>query len=486
LNELFNRSDILNTIQGLNPWWANRSYNVPDFRRIASVACRKHLKDTASKRAVLLSGPRHVGKTTVLLQIAADLVKSGKDPKSVFYISLEHPLLKLLSIRQILSLYGESVYPMSKPVYLLFDEIQYSNEWEAEIKLLIDHRPNCRIIAAGSAGINNREHLVEKGTDRWVYLPVSTLSFYEFIHLRGEDEPDISHSLKPSDLFSFDQRAFLDLALRFRELQPSFQQYLLIGGFPETALLKNIDICQRMLREDISERVLKRDIAALFGVRKIAELEKLFIYLCFHSGSIIAHKTCADALGTSPATVSSHFSLFEQANLIYRLPPAKISGKKFLKTRNKYYLADAALRNAVLLRGEEIMTNPEEMEFIAETTVFRHLYSYYFKEVPKIEYWRNPVSQKEVDVIVKSRGHTIPFDVKYQEKPNLSSTSGLVAFCSIIKVMKAYWITKLDSDFGVTEFEGVENEHGRPTEFLKIPAHILCYLLGQAEESAYS
>jgi hypothetical protein len=57
-------------------------------------------------------------------------------------------------------------------------------------------------------------------------------------------------------------------------------------------------------------------------------------------------------------------ALLEQVNLIYRLPPAALGGKKVLKARNKYYLVDAALRNAILLKGEEIFTNPNEMGLI--------------------------------------------------------------------------------------------------------------------------
>ena len=134
-----------------------------------------------------------------------------------------------------------------------------------------------------------------------------------------------------------------------------------------------------------------------------------------------------------------------------------------------------------MLRGEEILTNPEEMGVIAETTVLRHLYAYYYREVPAIVYWRDPVSQKEVDIIVRSPNFTFPFEVKYQEKPNLSVTSGLVAFCRLVAVKKAYWVTKLDKDFGLTEFEELENDYGEAPQFLKVPAHILCYLLGQAE-----
>lgn len=433
------------------------------------------MEDSTLKRAILLSGPRRVGKTTILLQLADGLIASGHDPKSVFYISLDHPLIKLLSMRRILEFYHETVHPLGKETVLLLDEIQYSKEWETEIKLLVDHHPNYRILATGSASVVHRERLAESGVGRWITVPVPTLSFFEFIHIRKEPIPEVPKDLRPTDLFAHSQSKFDELATRFRALLPSFQQYLLVGGFPETAVQKNISLCQRLLREDVVERVLKRDMTALFGIRNVNELEKLFIYLCIHSGGIVAHKTCSDALGTTTATVANHLALLEQANLIYRLPPADIGGKKVLKARNKYYLVDAALRNAVLLRGEEILMNPDEMGIIAETTVLRHLFAYYYRDVPEIVYWRDPVSQKEVDIIVRSPNYILPFEVKYQDNPQMKANSGLVEYCRREKVKRAYWVTKLDRDFGIASFEGLD------TSFLKVPAHILCYLLGQSE-----
>lgn len=482
MRQFFDQAEVLGVLHGFNPWWSGRSYTCPGFRRLAFEPCRNYLENTSLRRAVLLSGPRRVGKTTILMQIADYLIKNGNDPKGVFYISLDHPMIKLLSLQKILDLYNDSIYQKGKATFLLLDEIQYSKEWETEIKLLIDHHSGFRILATGSASVVHRERLAESGVGRWITVPIPTLSFYEFVQIQGEKVPEIPDALKPSDLFSTPQNELVDLAHRFRGLLPFFQQYLLVGGFPETATLKNINLCQRLLREDVVERVLKRDMTALFGVRNINELEKLFIYLCLYSGGIVALKTCADALGTSPTTVANHLTLLEQANLIYRLPPAESGGKKILRVKNKYYLVDAALRNAVLLRGEEILTNPEEMGIIAETTVHRHLYSFYYRDVPEIVYWRDPATDKEVDIIVRSPKYIIPFEVKYREHPKLSATSGLVAYCRLEKkVKRAYWVTKQDSDFGVTTFEGLEDKYGEQTQFLKIPAHILCYLLGQAE-----
>lgn len=192
-------------------------------------------------------------------------------------------------------------------------------------------------------------------------------------------------------------------------------------------------------------------------------------------GGILAHQTCARDVGTTTTTVSNHLTLLEQANLIYRLPPSGLSGKQVLKARNKYYLVDAALRNAVLLRGEEIYTNPEEMGTIVETTVLRHLFAYYYRDTPEVIYWRDAVSQREVDIIVRSPAYVLPFEVKYRENPRLDRKSGLGTYCLSENPKQGYLVTKRDADFMVTQLKGID------TKFLKIPAYILCYLLGQSK-----
>jgi len=472
----FEPLEILNLLVGFNPWWTGKPFAIPEFKRLAHEICVDYIQESSLRRAILLSGPRRVGKTTILLQIANSLIKVGYDPKSILYLSLDHPLLKLLSLSKILELYQQSIQQEGKPVVLLLDEIQYAKDWETEIKLMVDHQPNFKILATGSASCVYHNKLAESGVGRWITVPIPTLSFYEFIHIRGENTPAISPRLKLNDLFLMSHGDFVTLASKLRRLLPLFQRYLLVGGFPETAREENINLCQRLLREDVVERVLKRDMTALFGVRNINELEKLFIYLCLHTGGILNHKTCADALGTSAATVANHLALLEKANLIYRLSPCNAGGKKILKARYKYYLTDAALRNAVLLRGEEILTDSKEMGVIVETTVLRHLYAYYYRDTPEILYWRDKThKEKEIDIIVRSPSYIFPFEVKYSEQPKLGEESGLSLYCKKEKIKTAFWVTKNEADFALSQFDKID------TKVLKIPAHILCYLLGQAE-----
>ena len=201
MKDFFDRTEVLGVLQGFNPWWVGKTQALPEFRRLAFNICHQHLVDVSLRRAVLLSGPRRVGKTTILWQTAQHLIEKGRNPKSVFYLSLDHPILKLLPLSEILRMYHETIHPEGREVVLLLDEVQYSADWDLQIKHLIDHKSEYRILATGSASVTHREKLSESGVGRWIQVPIPTLSFYEFLQVRREDTSQIPDNLRPTDLF---------------------------------------------------------------------------------------------------------------------------------------------------------------------------------------------------------------------------------------------------------------------------------------------
>ena len=130
----------------------------------------------------------------------------------------------------------------------------------------------------------------------------------------------------------------------------------------------------------------------------------------------------------------------------------------------------------MLLRSEEIFSNAEEMGLIVETTVLRHLYAYYYQDTPEIAYWRDAATGREVDIIVRSPAYALPVEIKYRGKPELEKKGGLVTWCHAEKPPQACLVARRDDDFSVSRLDDL------PTRFLKVPAHVLCYLLGQTEK----
>lgn len=344
MESLLDRAEVSAVLHGFNPWWTGRPVPVPPFQRIVYRTCRRLLERSELRRAILLSGPRRVGKTTILLQIAAALAQEGSDPRGIFYASLDHPLLRLA---------GETPAP--------------------------------------AAPVSRR------GPARRPAVPAAPG--------RGPVRQGLGHGGQAP-------------------------------GGPCT--------------------------------------------VCLPTGGILSHQAVARALKVSAATVASHLEFLRQANLVYCVPPARLGGKKVLKARNRYCLVDAALRNAVLLKGEEVLTDPVQAGTIVETPVLRHLTAYHCADSPEIVYWRDPATGKEVDLIVRSPAYILPFEVKYRDSAGLDARSGLATWCVSEKapVPLAFLVTKRDGDFGAARLPGTS------TQLMRVPAHVLCFLLGQAERGA--
>ena len=151
------------------------------------------------------------------------------------------------------------------------------------------------------------------------------------------------------------------------------------AGFPKIAEIDNIHQAQRLLQEDIFDKVLKRDMTALFGVRRVLDLEHTFLYLCLHDGGILDITELCENLSVKQPTVLNFIELLEAVHLIYRLPPLGY-GKEILRGKFKIYLADPAIAPAVLLKGENLLENSEGLADVTEFAVFKHLFARYYPQ----------------------------------------------------------------------------------------------------------
>ncbi|MFZ5626125.1 MAG: ATP-binding protein, partial [Bacillota bacterium] len=345
--------NILKLLYSYNPWWRDgilpKEFIKP-MKRLAYYEAMKLFTHPDLRRHVILSGARRVGKTTLLFQMIEALLKKNVEAKKILYISFDHPLLKLCRMDEIINIYETNVSP-EEEAYLFFDEIQYATDWEKWLKVFYDTKSAWRIAATGSASPVLLHGVRESGVGRWSVISVPTLSFFEYCELtQVEERPKLDSDIRPTGLVELKQHELNDIMNRLAPLQKHFHRYLTVGGFPELALSKDDYYAQRMLREDVVDKVLKRDIPSLFNIRNAAVLEKVFLYLCFNSSQIINITTMSKELDNTPSvTVSNYIQFLEQANLIYISYPVSLDGKKILKAKPKIYIADAAIRNAVLM-----------------------------------------------------------------------------------------------------------------------------------------
>lgn len=476
---IVSEEQIVKVLWQYNPWWRTPSAAGEDAkpqRRLAYYEALRMLKHTSIRRFVVLSGVRRVGKTTILYQIIDKLVTEGINPRNILYVSFDNPILKLVSVETVLSAY-ESMYPLEGDKYLFFDEIQYTDDWELWMKVIYDSRKDVRMIATGSASPILEKGSTDSGTGRWNILKIPTMSFYEYCKVLRLEDPLSSDSIQPCELSDMSHSQLGDLMSRFLPLRNHFNRYLTIGGFPELVLSSDDLYAHRMLREDVVDKVIKRDVLSLFNIRNPLLMEKLFLYLCMNSTEIFSATTAAKELeNISVSTIDSYIEALEMSNLIYLSRPLNVGSKGALKGKPKIFIADAAIRNAVLMI-DDVLSDEKELGAMVETAVYKHMVSFYQGMPAQLGYFRNARdNHKEVDVVVQLPRQKILCEVKYRNNSHIPDSDAIVQLCrdKTAKVTHAFLITKELSDFGVTK-------HETAVPILRVPAIAFLYLLGKSE-----
>jgi hypothetical protein len=469
------KEELVAVLAQFNPWWRGEAIaDLPTWRRAAFRELQNWIGNPPVPRAVLLSGARQIGKTTLMLQATDALLREGVPPANILYATFDHPILKLAGIDAVLEAWREREPKADGPEYLFLDEAQFIRDWGTWVKHQVDFRKERRIAFTGSA-MPLVEVGQESGVGRWHTIRLTTLSFYEYLQIKNLSLPALPRLKSLRELFDWSQPDFYRITELAAPYVGHFHEYLVRGGFPQTAQMESITQAQRLLREDIIDKVLKRDMTALFGVRRVLDLEHTFLYLCMHDGGLLDMVDLCANLEVKRPTAQNFIELLEATHLIYRLPPFGY-GKDVLRARFKIYLADAAIAPAVMLKGKAILEDASALGVATETAVFKHLFARYYAQNVRFTYWRGK-KDREVDLVAEIGGQIIPFEVKYRaQHTGLRDLKGLLELCQQKRLERAYVVTKSPNDFGV-----VADLPDTATRILRIPAPLLCYWMGESE-----
>jgi len=472
--------DLIAILGHFNPWWRNQPItDLPTWNRAAWQELHLWLTKPPAPRAILLSGARQIGKTTLLMQSIARLIADGVPAGNILYATFDHPLLKLAGIDNVLEAWRQREPRVEGLEYLFLDEAQFIRDWGTWIKHQVDFTRHRRIVFTGSAmPLLHQEQ--ESGVGRWHAIRLTTLSFYEYLQIKRVQVPPLRKVRSLLELFEWSPRYFYETQELAKPYLGHFHEYLMRGGFPQTAQVESITQAQRLLREDIVDKILKRDMTALFGVRRVLELEQTFLYLCMHDGGLLDMPALCSNLEVKRPTAQNFIDLLEATHLIYRLLPFGY-GKEVLRGRSKIYLADAAIAPAVMLKGKGMLDDPRALGAATETAVFKHLFARYYAMQVRFTFWRGK-QDREVDLIAEVGDKIIPFEVKYRaQQTGLRELKGLVEFCAQRNVERAYLVTKSLDDFGV--LTGTREDAAK---IMRVPAPLLCYWMGESETQSSS
>ena len=458
-----------------NPWWQSGVVPkgfVKEFRRNGYYTCKKAFLNEI-RRIVVMSGARRTGKTTIVYQIIDELLTSGIKPQNILYLTFDHPVIRATEFDALINIYRNNI-SNDEEFYVFLDEVQYNKYWTNFLKILYDLNPGVRAVATGSASSMVEGAVKESGAGRWTVIKIPTLSFYEYCAIKGikKDIPKIN-VFKMHELSRQEQTRII---MMLSDLQIHLIKYLQIGGFPEFVNTEDIAYAQRVLREDVIERAIKHDLPGVYDIRSVDELEKVFVYLCYHSSNVINVDAMSKEFeGVSKPTIEKYIRYLESANLINIGKQLNTDGKRILKSKNKIYVADSGIRAAIVL-GADIVSKPEELGYATETSVFKHVKDYYFNfnSLYDVGYIRN-AKGAEIDIAVQYAGEPLQYiEAKMRNRATIKDDDGIVLYG--IKGTPGYVISKENTDFGLLQRE--------QTSLYRIPAFAFLYLIGNSELAA--
>lgn len=419
----FSKEQVIDRMKFENPWWESNeidSYYKKMKEREYFKLFYPLVTEKSIKRALVLMGPRRVGKTVILYHSISQLITEGIDSKNICYFSIETPLYNGISLEELLNLYlKEKKKKHTEELFIFFDEIQYLKNWEVHLKSLVDSYHKIKFIVSGSAAAALKLKSQESGAGRFTEFVLPPLTFHEFLSLTGKKRMLIDNE--------DDYASTKDI----KAVNSVFLDYINFGGYPELSLSKAIQQDPgRYIRNDIIDKVLMRDLPSLYGINDIQELNSLFTYIAYNSGNEMSLDGISQNSGVAKNTIKKYVTYLEAAFLIRVIHRIDQSGKKFKRANFfKIYLTNPSIRSALF---SPLSTKDHFIGNMVETAIFSQWHHtehelYYAR-------WRNG----EVDIVNLELDQKVDWCVeikwtdKFVERPN--ELNNAISFCKIHKL----------------------------------------------------
>lgn len=387
------KSQVLDRIRFENPWWKNGQIDpyyaeMPQrkyFKRFESLASERDVQ-----RALVLMGPRRVGKTVMLYHWVQHLINENTDPRKIIFITIENPIYNNNSLEQLFSFAREAVGNADdlSDWVVIFDEIQYLKDWDIHLKSLVESYRQCKFVVSGSAAAALQYKSKESGAGRFSDFMLPPITFYEYINMQNLD-----YLIKPIKLPWGDDKVPFFEATDIKQFNKHFFDYINFGGYPEAifseAVRKNPE---RFIRQDVVDKVLLRDLPSLYGIADVQELNSLFTTIAYNTGQEFSLETLSRQSGSPKNSIKKYLEYLEAAFLIRIIRRIDQSGKRFMRDNFfKIYLTNPSLRSALFSPIDPL---DELMGALTETAIFSQ-WMHRQNFIPYYARWNNG----EVDMV---------------------------------------------------------------------------------------
>lgn len=352
---------------------------MPIIRELQQVVTKRLFR----KKAIIIVGPRQVGKTTLLRMIA-----EGSNEK-ILVMNCDEPdirkKLTLPSSTQLKAMIGSAAL-------IFIDEAQRVKDIGITLKLITDNFPEKQIIVTGSSALELSNSINEPLTGRKFEYKLLPFSFKELMN-----------------------------STDFIEQNRLLEHRMIYGMYPDVV---NNQGDEREILTSIVSSYLYKDIFEFQDIRKPEIIEKLLQALALQIGSEVSFHELSKLLGVDTATVQRYIDLLEKSYIIFHLRSFSRNVRNELKKSRKIYFYDNGVRNALIsnLNSLALRTDSRALweNFLISERIKHNVYT---QSYANSYFWRT-TQQQEIDYIEEEDNYLHCYEFKWSgtKKASLTST----------------------------------------------------------------
>jgi predicted AAA+ superfamily ATPase len=338
--------------------------------------------------AILITGPRQSGKTTLLTE---------RFSKTHQFVSIENPDVRARLLDDPIG------FLKAHPPPVILDEIQYAPEFLHYIKTAIDeNRQPGQWLLSGSQNFALMQGVSQTLSGRIAILNLLPFSLGESI---GAGKQNYSIDEIISQVFSSKDHSLMSVSY-------TLDDWILRGSYPEIRTNPQVD--RQLWCASYIQTYLERDVRQIINVGDLNTFDRFLRVCAARTGQILNLSEISRDVGMSVPTIKKWISILEASYQIYLLPPHfRNFGKRVIKSAKIYFLDPAIASFLMGLHASEPLLNGPMIGHLFETVVISEWVKafYHRGEKPELFYWRSKAGL-EIDLLIDRNQRLFPLETK--------------------------------------------------------------------------